>query len=115
VIRPRTSHFQALQTAALVRGVRLAPGAVVQGATRPCRNTTAAYFRCRGTNPPPANAGEPRPSVAMAAVTAPARMNELMALLADMGFSILGSGCTLGGAHWLIRVIARNITVSVAH
>jgi hypothetical protein len=30
-------------------------------------------------------------SYAMAAVTAPARMNELMALLADMGFSILGS------------------------
>jgi hypothetical protein len=51
----------------------------------------------------------------MAVVTAPARMNELMALLADMCFSILGSGCTLGGAHWLIRVIARNITVSVAH
>jgi hypothetical protein len=42
----------------------------------------------------------------MAVVTAPARMSELMELLADMGFSTLGSGCTLGGVHRLFRVIA---------
>src|ERR1700745_3182185 len=47
--------------------------------------------------------------VAMAVVTGPARMNEFMVLLPDMGFSTLGSGCTLGRAHWLIRVSAPRV------